>query len=220
MIGLELISEEVLPLEHTDTGEMALQWMNDFKVSHLSVLKNGNFVGVVSENELYNQSNLSRPLTEIFNHLPRPFVRGSAHIYEVFNIAALEHLSVVPVLDEDESFLGNINIKTLLHKFASTNTIKEQGGIIVLEMSIVDYSLVQIAQVIESENAKILSAFITSEASSQKIELTLKINRMELGGIIKALERYDYFVKASYQRNSYHDDLKDRYDELMNYLNI
>lgn len=220
MIGLELISDEILSLEHTDTGDMALQWMNDFKVSHLSVLKNGNFVGVVSENELYNQPNLSRPLTEIFNHLPRPFVRGTAHIYEVFNIAALDHLSVVPVLDENENFLGNINIKTLLHKFASTNTIKEQGGIIVLEMSITDYSLAHISQVIESENAKVLSAFITSEPTSQRIELTLKINRMELGRIIKALERYDYFVKASYQRNSYHDDLKDRYDELMNYLNI
>src|SRR5690554_2517343 len=205
MIGLELISDEILSLEHTDTGDMALQWMNDFKVSHLSVLKNGNFVGVVSENELYNQPNLSRPLTEIFNHLPRPFVRGTAHIYEVFNIAALDHLSVVPVLDENENFLGNINIKTLLHKFASTNTIKEQGGIIVLEMSITDYSLAHISQVIESENAKVLSSFITSNANSKVLELTLKINRIDLGRILRALERYDYKVKASFQRNSYHE---------------
>lgn len=220
MIGIELISEDILPLEHTDTGDMALQWMSDFKVNHLSVLKNNNFVGVVSEDDLLNQSKLSLPLTELFDHLPRPYVMDSTHIYEVLKIAALDHLSIIPVLNNKESYLGSIDVRKLLYKFADTNTILEQGSIIVLEMSITDYSLARISQIIESENAKILSVFITSQPSSQKTEVTLKINLIDLGRVIRALERYDYFVKASYQRDSYHDDLKDRYDELMNYLNL
>lgn len=220
MIGIELITDEIPPLKHTDTGETALQWMDEFKVNHLSVLKEESFVGLVSEDDLLDKSDLSLTLTELFVHLPRPYAKGNSHVYEVLNIASIDHLSVVPVLDDQENYLGNISITKLMQNIASTGSIKEAGGIIVLEMSDTDYSLAQISQIVESENAKVLSSFITSNALSKKLELTLKINQMELGRVIKALERYDYHVKASFQRNSYHDDLKDRYDELMNYLNI
>ena len=220
MIGSELITDDIPPLKHTDTGETALQWMDEFKVRHLSVLKNESFVGLVSENDLLDKSDLSKQLTELFDHLPRPYAKGTSHIYEVLNIASLDHLSVVPVLDDQENYLGSIGIASLMQKIADTGSIKEQGGIIVLEMSDSDYSLAHIAQVVESESAKVLSSFITSHPSSKVLELTLKINRLELGRILRALERYDYRVKASFQRNSYHEDLKDRYDELMNYLNI
>ena len=220
MIAVELITDEIPPLKHTDSGEKALQWMDEFKVNHLSVLKNESFVGLVSEDDLLDKSDLSQTLTELFDHLPRPYVKGTSHVYEVLNIASIYNLSVLPVLDEEENYLGNISIAKLMQNIASTGSIKEAGGIIVLEMSDTDYSLAQISQIVESENAKVLSSFITSNAMSKNLELTLKINQLELGRVIKALERYDYHVKASFQRNSYHDDLKDRYDELMNYLNF
>jgi CBS domain-containing protein len=220
MIAIELISEEIPPLKHTDTGEVALRWMEEFKVSHLAVLKGENFVGLVSEDDLLDKNDLSQTLHELFVHLPRPYVKGVSHIYEVLAIASDDHLTVVPVLDEEENFLGSIGIVTLMQRIAETGSIKETGGIIVLEMNDADYSLGQISQIIENENAKVLSAFITSSPSSKKLELTLKLNIVELGRIIRALERYDYHIKASFQRNSHDDDLKDRYDELMKYLNI
>lgn len=220
MIAIELISDDIPPLKHTDKGETALQWMDELKVNHLSVLKKNNFVGLISEDDLLNKADLSLTLTELFDHLPRPYVNGNSHIYEVLSIASMDNLTVVPVLDNDESYLGCIGIVKLMQQLASTGAIKEQGGIIVLEMNVLDYSLAHIAQIVESENARILSSYVSSNPNSQKLELTLKINRLELGSILKSLERYDYAVKASFQRNSYIDDLKDRYDELMNYLNI
>lgn len=220
MIAIELITEEIPPLKHTDTGEVALRWMEEFKVNHLAVLKGENFVGLLSEDDLLDKNDLSKTLHELFDHLPRPYVKGTSHIYEVLAIASDDHLTVVPVLDEEENFLGSIGIISLMQKIAETGSIKETGGIVILEMNDTDYSLGQISQIIENENAKVLSAFITSSPSSKKLELTLKINVVELGRIIRALERYDYHVKASFQRNSHHEDLKDRYEELMKYLNI
>ncbi|PKR80215.1 CBS domain-containing protein [Brumimicrobium salinarum] len=220
MIGIELITEDILPLKHSDLGEKALLWLEELKVSHLPVLKGESFVGLVSEDDLLDQSDLSKSLTELFDHLPRPYVKGTSHIYEILNVASIEHISVVPVLDDEENYLGSIQIADLMQSIANTGSIKEKGGIIVLEMSDSDYSLAHISQVIESENAKILSSFITSNPQSKKLELTLKINRIELGGILRSLARYDYHVKASFQRNNHDEDLKDRYDELMNYLNI
>jgi hypothetical protein len=90
----------------------------------------------------------------------------------------------------------------------------------VLEMAKSDYSMAQIAQIVESNDARILSSYIMSSADSTNIEVTLKINKIELDRIIRTFERYDYVIKASFQKSSYNDDLKFRYDALMNYLNM
>lgn len=220
MIAIELISEEIPPLKHLDSGEKALVWMEEFKVNHLPVLKNENFVGLVSEDDIFDKKNPELTLHELFMHLPRPYIQGNAHVYEVLAKMSDEHVTVLPVLDDEENYLGCIGIKDVMHKFAKTGSIKETGGILVIEINSIDYSLVQIAQIVESEGAKILGSFITSHPNSKKLELTLKINQLELSRIIRSFERYDYTVKASFQKNSYHDDLKNRYDELMKYLNM
>lgn len=220
MIAFELISEEIPPLRHTDSGVMALQWMEEFKVTHLPVLKNENFVGLVSEDDIYDKGNPELSLHELFVHLPRPYVQGNVHLYEVLAKVSNEHISVLPVIDDEENYLGCISVTDLMQKIANTGSIKESGGILVLEMNSIDYSMAQIAQIIEGDGGKILSSFITSKPSSKKIELTLKINKLELGSVIRSFERYDYTVKASFQKSSYQDDLKNRYDELMKYLNI
>ena len=103
---------------------------------------------------------------------------------------------------------------------ANTGSIKENGGILVLEMSHSDYSMAQIGQIVESNDAKILSSYIMSSPDSTNIEVTLKINKIELDAIIRTFERYDYIIKASFQKSVYQEDLIYRYDALMNYLNL
>ncbi|SFT67542.1 CBS domain-containing protein [Lishizhenia tianjinensis] len=220
MIALELITEEIPPLKHSDSGETALRWMEEFKVEHLPVLKGNNFVGLVSEENILDRNDIEQSLDKLFDHLPRPYVKQHVHIYEILAKISDEKITAVPVLDDHENYVGVIDIKRLMQHIADTGSMKEVGGIIVLEIAQHDYSLAHIAQIVESDNAKILSAYVSSLPSSTKLEVTLKINQTELGRIIRSLERYDYIVKASYQKNTYHEDLKNRYDELINYLNI
>ncbi|MDX1445241.1 CBS domain-containing protein [Lishizhenia sp.] len=220
MIALELITEEIPPLKHSDSGETALRWMEEFKVEHLPVLKGNNFVGLVSEEIILDRNDIEKSLDELFDHLPRPYVKQHTHIYEILAKISDEKITTVPVLDDHENYLGVIDIKRLMQHIADTGSMKEVGGIIVIEVAQHDYSLAHIAQVVESDNARILSAYVSTLPNSTKLEVTLKINQTELGRIIRSLERYDYIVKASYQKNTYHEDLKNRYDELINYLNI
>jgi CBS domain-containing protein len=132
-----------------------------------------------------------------------------------------EHkISVLPILDENEKYVGCTSVHQLMTLIANTSSIKEVGGIVVLEMNKHDYSLALIAQIVESENAKILSTYIMSSADTTKIEVTLKISEIDLSRIIRSFERHDMVVKASYQRSSDMDDLQYRYDALMNYLNM
>ena len=220
MKALELISEEIPPLTHTDTGEKALRWMDEFKVSHLPVLKNGNFVGVISESDILDKLNLEDTLDKLFDHLPRPYVFDNAHIYEVLAKISEHKLSVLPILDAEEKYIGCTSIHHLITLIANTGSIKESGGIIVLEVNAIDYSMAQIAQIVEGNNAKILSSYIMSPSDSNKLEVTLKINKIELGSIIRTFERYDYVIKASFQKSEGDDDVQFRYDALMNYLNF
>ncbi len=220
MKAIELISEDIPPLTHTDTGEKALRWMDEFKVSHLPVLKNGNFVGVISESDILDKMDVQDTLDKLFDHLPRPYVNENSHIYEVLTKISEHKLSVLPILDDNEKYLGCTSIHNLITKIANTGSIKESGGIIVLEVNAVDYSMAQIAQIVESNNAKILSSYIMSPSDSNKLEVTLKINQIELDRIIRTFERYDYTIKASFQKSSGDEDVQFRYDALMNYLNF
>ena len=220
MKAIELISEDIPPLTHTDTGEKALRWMDEFKVSHLPVLKNGNFVGVISESDILDKMDVQDTLDKLFDHLPRPYVNENSHIYEVLAKISEHKLSVLPILDDNEKYLGCSSIHNLITKIANTGSIKESGGIIVLEVNAVDYSMAQIAQIVESNNAKILSSYIMSPSDSIKLEVTLKINQIELDRIIRTFERYDYTIKASFQKSSGDEDVQFRYDALMNYLNF
>jgi len=218
MRAIELITEEIPPLTHTDTGEKALRWMDEFKVSHLSVLKNGNFVGVLSESDVLDKMDLDQTLDVLFDHLPRPYVLSQAHIYEVLAKMSDLHISIMPILDENESYLGCTSVYHLMSLIANTGSIKEIGGILVLEVNTLDYSMAQIAQIVESNNARILSSYIMSSPDSTKLEVTLKINQVELGSIIRTFERYDYVIKASFQRSEADDDTQTRYESLMKFL--
>lgn len=220
MTAKDLITDEIPPLKHTDTGEIALRWMDEFKVTHLPVLKNDNFVGLISESDILDKLDLHETLDKLFDHLPRPYVFSNAHIYEVLFRVSEHKISVVPILNLDESYLGCTSIHQLVTLIANTGSIKEVGGIIVLEVNKHDYSLAQIAQIVESNNAKILSSYIMSSPDSTKLDITLKINQIELDRIIRTFERYDYTINASYQKSNFDDDLQMRYDSLINYLNL
>lgn len=220
MIAIDLITYDIPPLVHTDTGEKALIWMDEFKVSHLPVLKNGNFVGLVSETHILDKMNVSENLDVLFQHLPRPFVFSNAHLFEILSKISEFKISVIPILDEHEQYLGCTSIFELMTSIANTSSMKEKGGILVLEVNEFDYSMAQIGQIVESNDAKILSSTILSDATSTKLDITLKINQEDLTSIIRTFERYDYVVKASFQNGAGTEDLQWRYDVLMNYLNL
>ena len=152
--------------------------------------------------------------------LIRPFVYENQHVYEVIKVISNMKLSVLPVLDEKNEYLGLIPASELLHLFSELAATNEPGGIIVLELNINDFYLSQIAQIVETNDGKILSFYVKHLSDSTKLELTLKLNREDLSGIIQTFNRYNYTIKATYHQKEFKDDMKDRYDSFMNYLNI
>ena len=220
MYARELISEDIPPLKTSDTGDRALAWMDEFRVSHLPIVNNVDFLGLISESDILDFNAASDPIGNHRLTLTRPYVFDYQHTYDVLKVMSSLKLTIIPVLDEKEQYLGIIQLSTLLQHFAEMASMKETGGLLVLELNQHDYSLSEISRIVESNDAKILSLYISSHADSTKLELTIKINRTDLTPIIQTFTRYNYSIKASFHQSEYVDDLKDRFDSFMSFLNI
>lgn len=220
MTAYSLIAYDIPALHLGQTGKEALHLLNEHHIKHLPVVDDKRLVGLLSEEDIYNHD-LQEPINEYDLLLLRRFaVRSGDHVFEVIRIMGDNLLTVIPVVDDTGNYLGLIAQNDLLRYFAQLAAFGEAGGVLVLEMNRRDYSLSTLAHIVEDEDAKILSLFVTSLPDAETIELTMKINRQELSRIVASMERYDYLVKESFAEVDYADSLQERYDSLMNYLNI
>jgi CBS domain-containing protein len=221
MVAKDLISEVIPSLKTSDLGQTALNWMEIFKISHLPIVNNLEFLGLISDADIYDMNQPNEPIGNHILTLYKPFVTTEQHIFEVIGLASRLKLSVVPVLDEKNNYKGVITSNDLIRHIAGISSMDQPGAIIVLEVIDRDYSLSQIAQIVESNNVKILSMYITSSPASTRLEVTLKVNTSDLMSVIRTFERYNYEVKTWVTENDAMDHFySERIDLLIKYLNI
>ena len=221
MLAKDLISDVVPALKTSDTGLDALNWMDVFRISHLPIVNNQQLLGLISDSDIYDLNRVDLPIGEHSLSLTFPFVFGHQHIYEVLALAARHKLTVVPVIDDDNHYRGVITYNEIISGIASISAIDQPGGILILKVLQRDYSMSRISQIVESNDARILSMHITSDPDSTSLEITLKVNTTDLASIIRTFERYSYDVTTWVTDNDELDRFyTDRYNLLMKYLNM
>jgi len=221
MLARDLISDIIPIINTSETGIKALNWMEIFRVSHLPVVNSEDLLGLISDTDIYDLNEAEQEIGAHPLSLIRPYVYANQHIYEVIDLVSKLNLTVVPVLDEEKRYIGSITLHDLVNKFSDITAASEPGGIIVLEMNINDYFLAEITQIVEGNDTKILSLYISNHKDSTKIDLTLKLNTTNLSGVIQAFERYNYSIKASFLEDEKTELLyKERFDSFMNYLDM
>ena len=223
MIAENLITESIPTVTLDEIGSKVLTLMEIFRVSHLPVVVGKEYFGVISDKDIYDAENFDEKIENYLSPiLLQPHVHVNQHIFEVVGVALGCGVSIVPVLEEDHSYRGSISRTDLAFKLTELFSCNEPGGIIVLELTEINYSLSQISQIIEGNDARILSLYIHKPSpSSKELDVTIKVNVVELSGIIQTFTRYDYLIKAIYMDQSQIKNLfDDRYDQFMRYINI
>ncbi len=220
MLARELISDVVTALKTSDTGTAALSWMEVFRVKHLPIVNQRDFLGLISDADIYDLNDPDEPVGNHELSLQKPYVREEQHIYEVIELMSRMELTLVPVLNEEKHYLGVITQEDLTRKFAHLSAMQQPGGIIELEMNQHDYSLSQISQIVESNNGRILSLYVASEEDNARLRVTLKINLTDMTSILETLDRYSYKVVSSHMDSEdLNEFYQERFDVLLKYLN-
>ncbi len=221
MLAKELISDIISPLHTSDTAQKALSWMEIYKVSHLPIVNDKRFLGLISESDIYDLNEPDMPIGAHKLNLFSPFVYEDDHIFTVITLVSELKLTLIPVLDRDENYIGSISLQDLVKYFSKLISAENPGAIIVLEVSIHDYQLSQIAQIVESNNAKILAMYLDNKPDSVQMDVIIKVNVTEISAIIRTFERYEYKIKATFSEETELNELyKNRYELFMRLLNL
>jgi len=220
MLAIELINDAIPPVHTSDTIQKVTDRMIEFRVRHLPIVNEKQFLGLIDENDMLGEPDNQTPIGALALSLVNPYILEDQHIYDVIWMFYERKLTIVPVLDAKKNYLGLISINSLTEHFAHLTAADQPGAIIVLEINNKNNSLSHMSQIVESDNAQILSSYVRTFPDSTRMEVTLKINKRDISTIMATFLRYEYDIKATFNHNDDNDNSRERYNSLMNYLNL
>jgi hypothetical protein len=217
----EFINNLIPPLKPSDKTGKALSWMEGIRTNVLPVVDSGQFIGLVNGDLIFDLNTLEKPISDLTLENSGCWVFADQHIYEVLRVSSEHHSNVVAVVDRDSNYLGVVTVEDSISAFADSLSIQSEGSILILSMNMNEYSLAEISRIIESENTKILSSFISTDPlDSSKIKVTLKVNKPELRYLKATLERFGYKILDQYQEEAEYSTEDDRIGNLLRFLDI
>jgi Mg/Co/Ni transporter MgtE len=214
----EYITNDFKAIDSQDTIADVQDFFNDLHFSHFPVIEEGIYIGSIAADDIVTFENKKKIADYRFT-LEGFFVRTNTIWLDVLEIFAKNHTNLVPVLDENNKYVGYYEIEDIMRFFHETPFLKEPGGIIIVKKAALDYSMSQITQIVESNNGKLLGLFI-SEADIESVQVTMKITLGAMNEIIQTFRRYNYEIISEHQEDNYINNLKERSDYLDKYLNI
>jgi CBS domain-containing protein len=198
----------------------ALQLISDFRITHLPVVAEDKYLGMISEDDLLDAEDDKAPMELMQEHFVNAAVHDNEHFLTAVNCCNQFDTTMVPVINEERELLGVITTPDLLKalgNFAGTNEI---GGIVVLEMERSQFAISEISRIVESNDATILHLNTTVHPETGMLTVTIHINKKEIASIVATFERYDYDVIYYFGNENFENEIHSNYRHLMNYLDI
>lgn len=218
MMASAFIDPSIVPLKISDSVAVAIDFFKEFSVRQLPVVQDNICIGILSLDEIEEEL-ADIPILDFIN-LSYSFASTYDHIYEVMRAISEQSVTLFPIIDENNNYLGCITLASLFKNYVNCAAFSQPGSIVVLEMDKKNYSLAEIARIVESENKVILSSLLSSNAESDRLEITLKLNSAQIQNLLSTFERFGYNIKATFDEEDVKDTLKNRYESLMTYLNV
>ena len=218
MMASAFIDPSIVPLKISDSVAVAIDFFKEFSVRQLPVVQDNICIGILSLDEIEEEL-ADIPVLDFIN-LNYSFASTYDHIYEVMRAISEQSVTLFPIIDENNNYLGCITLASLFKNYVNCAAFSQPGSIVVLEMDKKNYSLAEIARIVESENKVILSSLLSSNVESDRLEITLKLSSAQIQNLLSTFERFGYNIKATFDEEDVKDTLKNRYESLMTYLNV
>jgi len=218
MLTRDLISHSIPYLHLDDKVVDALQLMNDYHVAHLPIVAEDKYLGIISEEQLLHSDD-DDLLKQLFISDGDKSVQANDHFLKAIQIAVQNKLSIVPVIEENH-ILGIVTYNDLLRNASDFMSLNDPGGLIVLEIEGKEYSFNELNRIVESNDAQITQLNSLTDPETGIMQVTIRINKLEISDIVSTLQRYEYNVKYYFGEELYENELRSNYDNLMHYLKI
>ncbi len=219
-----LASEHINPilpyLSPTDSVQKAINWMEEYKLYHLPVIENDQYLGLISENVLFEAYDFSAEIKNFQLSYSDIALSIDAYAYDTVYLFNKYDIDLIPVLDKKKQYTGAISIYNIIDSLSEITAFKNIGAIIVLKVREHDYSLNEISQIIESNGAKILSSYIKENTKNHFLDVVIKLNKKSINAILASFERHSYTVSATFHQEIPHDTNQDKLDHFFKFLNI
>src|SRR5690554_1318283 len=212
------IINDVKPIDVSSKIKETQSVFNQLTYTHIPVEKDGLYLGCVSENDAYCFDN-TKTLSD-FQYALEPFhVLKDTNWLDVLEAFAMHNSNIMPVLGNDNQYLGYYELGDIMSLFNNTPFLNENGGIIIVEKGVHDYSFSEVSQIVESNGTQIFGVFI-SKIKDGIVQLTLKVGHSSMNSVVQTFRRYDYEVVSHHDEDKLVKGLKERSDYLDKYLNI
>lgn len=215
----EIITQDNYFISPHWTIHEGLETMHTYNFLSAPILDRGSLQGVIIKEDL----SLITDKREKISHHIRPrlnYALDTQHIYEALQIMSAFQLDTLPIVDSSQEYKGYLNIRQLSLALNQTLGNNEQGAIVIIEVGKHDISFSHISHLIELENTRILNMALRYLPDSTKTEITIKLETKQISSVVSSLWRNNYTVKATFNDGSDYSDLKNRYEHLMNFLDL
>lgn len=214
----DFVINDIKPLSITDKISDLQMLFNQLTYSHIPIQNNGVYLGCISETDAHCFDG-AKSINDCNYTIEGFFVRPTTNWLDVLEAFAQNDSNIMPVLDAQNKYLGYYELNDVIHLFNETPFFSEPGGILIVEKGINDYSFSEISQIVESNDAKLLGAFI-SKMDGDLARITIKIGNASLNDVIQTFRRYSYNIVSGHEEDSYIESLKERSQYLDRYLNM
>jgi Mg/Co/Ni transporter MgtE len=212
------ITNDFKAINANETIGSVQDFFEELNFSHFPIIEEEIFIGSIAADDIETFDS-DKKISEYKYALEHFFARTNMIWLDVLEIFAKNHSNLVPILDENNKYIGYYEIEDIIRFFQDTPFLKEQGVLVIVKKDIQEYSMSQITQIVESNNGKLLG-LIVSNSDVSTIEITMKINLGSINDIIQTFRRYNYEIISEHKDDNYINNLKERSDYLDKYLNI
>ncbi len=220
MLTIELINKNIPRLQLQDSVAKALQLITDFRLTHLPVVSEEKFLGLISEDDLLDADDEKLTIEVLQKNFINVSVQDNVHFLNAVNSSNQFETNIVPVVNQANEFAGVITALDLLKTLGNFSGGNEIGGLVVLEMERSQFAISEISRIVESNDCTILHLNTTVHTETGMLTVTLHLNKKEIAAVVATFERYDYDVIYFYGNEKFENEIDNNYRHLMNYLDI
>jgi len=214
----DYINNDFKAIDSSDSIKSVVDFFEEARFSHFPVVEEGVYIGCISSEEVENLD-FSKKISDYRYAFKGFFARTTMFWIDVLEVFSRNNTTVIPVLNDENNYVGYYEISEVIGNFYETPFVKDFGGVIIVEKSILDFTMSQVVQIVESNEGKILGLYV-SNTTPDKVQVTIKIVLGGMNEILQTFRRYEYDIVSEHKEDIFLDNLKDRSAYLDKYLSI